>query len=311
VTVLRDPAARILFTAIAAAALAGRSGAEEITLDQVLVRAAAYVSDLHTKVSGIVAEETYLQQARDTRRHTTGANAGQQRALKSDLLLVRPPDVDRYIEFRDVFEVNGTAVRDRQERLTKLFLTPTQASVDQIKSIVDESARHNLGNVMRNVNTPMLPLHFLLPAVQKRFRFNRQKAGTPQLGAATDYPGRDAQMFAVPREAWVVSFRETTKPTLIRTEGGEDFPATGRYWIEAETGTVLLSELVMQDNSVSAIIDVSYQQDAQLGIRVPKEMRERYRTPEERVEGVAAYGRFRQFQVRTDQTIAKPPGGLQ
>jgi hypothetical protein len=285
--------------------------AQEVRLEQVLERAAAYVGHLHTQVSGIVAEETYLQQARASNRRTNGPVSDQKKTLKSDLLLVRPPDVDRYIEFRDVFEVNGIAVRDRQDRLMKLFLTPTQASVDQIKSIVDESARHNIGNVMRNVNTPMLSLHFLLPDMQKRFRFSRRRSGTPQLGAATDYPKRDAALFATPGDGWVVEFHETTKPTLIKTDGGESFPATGRYWIDPASGAVLLSELVLQNTDLTAIIDVSYQPEPTLGFRVPKEMRERYRTLEERVEGVAGYGRFRQFQVRTDQSIQKPPGGLQ
>src|SRR5262245_13322731 len=130
----------------AAAALPSRPSAQEITLEQVLARAGEYVLTLHSQVAGIVAEETYLQQAREVTRRTPGANTPQRKILKSDLLLVKPPDVDRYIEFRDVFEVNGIAVRDRQERLTKLFLTPTVDSANQIKAIADESARHNIGD---------------------------------------------------------------------------------------------------------------------------------------------------------------------
>jgi hypothetical protein len=297
---------------ISAAAVAPtRSSWQEPTLEQVLARAAAYVVKHYEKVSGIVAEETYQQDARDLQRGVNRPIAARQRTLKSDLLLVKPPDADRYVEFRDVFEVNGMGVRDRQERLTKLFLTPTQASVDQIKAIVNESARHNVGNVMRNVNTPMLSLHFLLPQAQKRFRFRQQRNGTPQLGTATEYPGRDASQFLVPAGAWILEYRETSKPTLVKTEGGADFPVTGRFWIEPVSGAVLLSEIVLRNTDLLAIIDVAYQPEPVLGIRVPMEMRERYRTPEERVEGVATYARFRQFQVKTDTNIVKPPGGLQ
>jgi hypothetical protein len=74
------------------------------------------------------------------------------------------------------------------------------------------------------------------------------------------------------------------------------------------TGAILLSELVMQNMDLTAIIDVSFQSEPLLGFRVPMEMRERYRGPVDRVEGIATYGRFRQFQVRTDQNIQKPPG---
>jgi hypothetical protein len=282
--------------------------AQEPTLDAVLARTAEYVQKFHSQVSGIVAEEIYLQQARDTRRRTNGPSSDTKRTLKSDLLLVRPPDGERYIEFRDVFEVNGMPVRDRQDRLSKLFLTPTQASVDQIKSIVDESARHNIGGVMRNVNTPMLSLHFLQPDVQPRFRFRRRKQGTPELSAATDFPGRNPAVFNPPAGAWAIEFKETRRPTLIRTDHGDDLPAIGRYWIDPVTGAVLMSELMLRNSEVTAIIDVSYLDEPTLGFRVPQEMRERYRTPSERVDGVASYSRFRQFQVKTAESIGKPPG---
>jgi hypothetical protein len=284
--------------------------AQEPTLPQVLARAGVYVLKLHTQLSGIVAEETYEQRARQTQRRTNGpgANAGQQKTLKSDLLLVRPPDVERYIEFRDVFEVNGTAVRDRRERLTKLFLTPTIDSANQIKAIADESARHNIGDVRRNINTPMLSLHFLLPHVQQRFRFRRTRPGAPELANATDFPRYNAEHFVVSGNAWVIEFNETGKPTLITTTNGADFPARGRFWIEPETGALLLSELVMRNEDLTAIIDVSFQAEQLLGFRVPMQMRERYRGALERVEGIATYGRFRQFQVKTDQNIQKPPG---
>lgn len=278
------------------------------SLEQVLARVATYVRELQTKVSGIVTQETYLQQARDARRQSGNGLSDTSRTLKSDLLLVRPPDADRYIEFRDVFEVNGTPVRDRQERLTKLFLTPTQASVDRIRDIAAESARHNLGDVMRTVNTPMLSLHFLLSQNQQRFRFRRQNAGTPQLAAATDFPRMDPKVFAPPNGTWIVEYRETARPTFVRGTEGRDFAATGRYWIEPATGVVLVSELVLNDDSVNTIINVSYQSELLSGFRLPIEMRERYRTPEQRVEGLATYDRFRQFQVTTSEVVGKPPG---
>jgi hypothetical protein len=63
---------------------------------------------------------------------------------------------------------------------------------------------------------------------------------------------------------------------------------------------------VMEGRDVEAVINVSYQSEPVLGFRVPLEMRERYRSHDERVEGVASYGRFRQFQVRTDEQIGTP-----
>src|SRR5687767_7907981 len=116
-----------------------RGATAEPSLDDVLARAAAYVTKFHEKLSGIVAEEHYHQEIKQLTSRTSGAEPFPQKKLVSDLLLVRPPDADRYVEFRDVFEVDGRAVRDRDQRLTKLFLTPTVGSVDQIRTIVDES----------------------------------------------------------------------------------------------------------------------------------------------------------------------------
>jgi len=85
----------------------------------------------------------------------------------------------------------------------------------------------------------------------------------------------------------------------------KDLPAKGRFWIEPATGRVLMSELVAQNRRLRATIDVSYQSEPLLGLLVPIEMREWYdnlRTGSH-IEAVATYGRFRQFQVNTDQTF--------
>jgi len=50
---------------------------------------------------------------------------------------------------------------------------------------------------------------------------------------------------------------------------------------------------------------VSYQSEPLLGFLVPIEMRERYdgRRDKSHIEGVATYGRFRQFHVNTTETF--------
>ena len=287
--------------------------AQEPSLEEVLSRAARYVADFHHKLSGIVAEERYTQQVQNTggfgRRNTEPALLPS-KTLGSDLLLVRPLNADRYVEFRDVFEVNGVAVRDRDERLTKLFLAPTAANMDQIAAVIEESARHNIGNIPRTINTPMLTLLFLQEHTQSRFRFRRSHDGGPSLGTKSNTT-RDPAVFRVTTEMWVIEFKERHKPTIVRTNARRDFPAAGRFWINPATGAVLMSELVMDSSDVSAVINVSYQSEPLLGFMVPIEMRERYRTRSERLEGIATYGKFRQFQVKTAEAIGKPPGTLQ
>src|SRR5262249_36082550 len=91
-------------------------------LDHVLKRAGAYVTEFQRLLSGVVAEESYVQDILEggassmTGRPQTRLGLTH-RDLKSDLLLVRPAGGDRWIQFRDVFEVDGKAVRDRSERL--------------------------------------------------------------------------------------------------------------------------------------------------------------------------------------------------
>ena len=105
----------------------------------------------------------------------------------------------------------------------------------------------------------------------------------------------------------MIEFRET-KTDLIKTDKGGDFPASGRFWIDPETGAVLMSELVMENADLTATIDVSYQSEPVLGLpRADRNARALPRRSDERVEGTATYARFRQFQVKTGETIVKPP----
>ena len=281
----------------------GAAQAAQPSLSSVLSRAGDYVTSFNRQLSGIVAEEYYVQEVR-----TKNANASTQlnrRQLRSDFLLVLPNGGERYVEFRDVFEVDGHPVRDRDERLTKLFLSPDR-NVDQMREIIEESARHNIGDdIPRNINTPMLPLQFLLPAQRSRFKFNRANRRRPDL-TGYDAPRGGTADFHVSNDVWVIEFEETQRGTIIRTNEGRDFPAAGRFWIEPDTGTVLMTELVMDRGSVKAVIDVSYESEPLLGFRVPLEMRERYFARSGRIEGVARYGKFRQFQVRTDENIQTP-----
>ena len=71
----------------------------------------------------------------------------------------------------DVFEVDGNPVRDRQERLTRLFNDSSAAGSDRMAAIINESARYNIGDIVRTVNTPLMPLLFLDPEHQPRFKF--------------------------------------------------------------------------------------------------------------------------------------------
>jgi VWFA-related protein len=299
-------------TALAVAATSGPLHGQEPSLATVMERVAGYATIFQRRLSNIVAEERYVQDVTHLNLAPGRFAAESHRELRSDVLLVQPSGTDRYVEFRDVFEVDGRPVRDRQDRLTTLFLEPTASAEARIQRINRESARYNIGNIERTINTPTLPLLFLLPQNQSRFRFTRSTRNAPALARSTSTPRNAASAsFTVPADAWVVDYEEVQRPTLIRTTQGLDLPARGRFWTDLGTGRVLMSELITEDPAVRATIDVGFQWDPIVGLMVPAEMRERYegRRDGAVIEGNASYGKVRQFQVRATERLASAEQG--
>ena len=215
-------------------------GTQEPPLAAVLTRATHYVDQLQQELSGVVMEERYEQRSRVPPQYAGQIPRIGRATLLSDYLLVQPRGSERHFGFRDVFAVNGRAVRDREQRLTELFLNRS-ASVDlRIEGIVADSARYNVGDVERNINTPTMALLFLSSAYKHRFDFRRGRDTATSLGI--DAPGRGLGL-------WVVDYEETGSTTVIRGQDDQRLPVRGRYWIEPATGRVFLSELVLDTDS--------------------------------------------------------------
>ena len=93
----------------AAAALDARPAAaagKDADLPIALARLFDYDQAYESQYSALVAEEEFQQVA------------GQKSIrLRSDFLLVKQESAEGWVSFRDVFEVNGTPVRDREDRL--------------------------------------------------------------------------------------------------------------------------------------------------------------------------------------------------
>ena len=257
-----------------------------------LDRASRYVESFQRNFGSVVAEERYEQTLRRVLGSSTtsvprGGGGPTQTVLVSDFLLVQVPG-EGWLPFRDVFERDGQQVRDRQDRLTTLFLKGTSRSTfDQARAIMDEGARYNIGNVSRNINVPTLPLPFLTAQHRQRFSFKVAKSDDNDPGA-------------------VIEFKETRRPSFITTTGGRDLPVSGKFWVDERDGTVLRTELHAVDTGVEAHITVTYELDAGTGLRVPMRMEERFRRARDPMEvrGVATYSRFRRFTVNTSEELA-------
>jgi hypothetical protein len=186
-----------------------------------------------------------------------------------------------WVAFRDVYDVNGKAVRDRDERLQKLFIDSPARAIEQARRIVAESSRYNLGSLQRDINVPTMALTYLRVANQSRSEF--------KIDGRKDVDG-------VP--AVVLAFKERASPTIVRSAGA-DVPASGRFWIEPETGRVLRSEISVADRRAGAKITVTYSAVPKLTVWVPTLMTEEY-TGAETIFAKATYSNFRQFGVTVD-----------
>jgi len=270
--------------------------AQSPSLETILDRAGRYVARFVDEFSSVVAEETYMQESIGNlpivipgNRGGGGipANPSRRREVKSDFLLVRV-GAD-WLPFRDVYEVEGQKIRDREGRLAKLFLQSTATAIEQAEQITKESARYNLGAMQRTINTPILSLLFLQLDSQKSFRYT--------LGKRAAVAGENV---------WIVEFKETGRPTFVRGLRNSDLPSSGRYWVDGETGRVVKTELQLDTPGIRAHVIVSFRHDEKFQIDVPFEMREQYLLDRGQVNATATYSHLRRFDVTSDETFHDP-----
>ena len=261
-------------------------------ISTVLARAGSYVGEFHRKLSRLMAEERYTQTWETLwSGPRKGSTPHGRRELRSDLLLVKPAGVDDWLQYRDVYEVDGKPVRDRGERLPELLGSRSDSAAALAERIRRESAEYNLGSIERDVNIPVLAMRFLSVENQPRFTFRR--ADDRSVAAARIAPD-EAGVFRVTTTMWAIDYEEVRHPTIIRTPANKDLPSRGRFWIDPDTGRVLITELRAGNKNVRGAIDVSYQSEPVLNLLVPVEMREEYVDRSgAHITGIATYGRFR------------------
>ena len=226
--------------------------------------------------SNVVAEETLVQETTIPRR---------KRTIKSDYLLVRYPGDTQWQSFRDVSEVDGKPVRDQQERLTKLFIEPSKSALRRAADLQSAGARYNLLDI-GTLNNPLLALAFLQDSYRERFRYN--------LAGIEKKLGPNVR---------TVQFQERKAPSLLKGNSNQDILSRGLLWIEEDTGRVVKTELRLGPQVSPISIITLYKFDEGLGINVPVEMQDWYPDGQGEIRGVATYGRFRRFQVKTDEEV--------
>ena len=280
----------------------GRASTPDASLVPILERAARYVVGYEESFRNVIAEEVYSQSVFVGMRYAP-LGSYRTRKTRADLVFVRLPADVPWSLFRDVFEVDGRRVRDRDRRLQLLFQHPSADALVQARRIVEESAHYNIGGAERTINFPTLPLVFLHPRNQSRFSF--VKGGQRWISGV---------------EALEIRFEEVARPTIVTTSSGEPLPAHGCFWIDSSRGVVLRSEVVFrfEPSLAEATVETEYQRQPSLGLWVPVVMKERYRNLPHAprsvfgapTEATARYSNFRQFTVTVeDGKAALEPGG--
>jgi len=284
---LTEAAATVVVSDGASKARVARSAKpspRDVEAQRLVARAANYVAGYEREYSMLVAEETYVQMTR-----------GNSQTIRSDLLLVRRENADGWVSFRDIFEVNGRAVRDRDDRLKRLFLDPGTDTQTQLALILSESARYNIGQVERNINVPLFAMKFL--EADQLWRCTFRVGGTQEVGGVVSTR---------------LEYQETGRPTLVRDNKVSDIAATGWFLIEPASGAITGSRMRLKSTNDGSFIEfeVKYVREATLGLWVPREMTEVYtRTGfasggnTVTLDALATYANFRRFQVKAETEI--------
>jgi VWFA-related protein len=273
----------------------------EPPLATILARAGAYVSRYGESFRNLVADEAYRQA-----EYWPAGDLSPRRVcnLRSDVVFVPLPGAIPWGTFRDVYSVDGEKVRDRNQRLERLFAKPGSSAYEQAKVILGEGARYNLGEHSdRTINVPTLGLLFLLPENQARLAFTRK-------GTKTIAGFRTVEL----------AFEEKARPTLVRDRRNADVAATGRFWIDPVSGAVWQTRIEYDIEKskrttdrelwATGVVVTEFRREPALDILVPDKMADWYRVGAGRyLEGRASYTNYRHFQVEANWEVTDTKPG--
>lgn len=246
--------------------------AQSVDFNVLRSRVARSARRLITQLSDVVTEEEYDQRF---------INSSRKRHLKSDFLLVAyPGQKELVMVFRDVREVDGKPVRDKDDRITKLFIEPFNNAIRRAQDIHRDGLRHSVAN--GRLMDPLQVIAYLQSEYQGGFKFS--------LGDRASNLGPDIREISL-------------TPTPARGKIAK--PA--RAWVSETTGEVVKTELRSGFGARAEFTITTFGQDPVLKIRVPLEMKDELpRIGGDDFFGTAKYSNFRRFEVRTEAEVQVP-----
>ena len=239
----------------------------------------AYVERFEQEASALVAEEHYTQVVENGLFPTTTT---QKRVLRSDFVLVKPSEAGPWLGYRDVFEVDGKEVRERDTRLLQILETTAPDSLARAQRMADEGARFNLGPP-RTLNVPTMPMQLLAARHADRIRLRVAR------------PLKDGTGHVV------LSVEERTRPTLVRTPEGEDVFCRGEIVVRPD-GAVVAAMLAFRfdpraSRGVEFKMNVHYVEVPGIPVLLPLAMSEVIPIQYGSGTGEAHYSNYRRFQT--------------
>jgi hypothetical protein len=217
-----------------------------------------YVLRYSENLSTIAAEEEYTQRQLEA---THGS-----RRLRSDIVLIGHKG-GSISAFRDPFAMDGNPIRERDDRLLKLFDSAMVAAAHaQATAWTDEAVRHYMSPNLRLLDLPTLALDYFRP-------LNHDAAEFLVEGVRNQNGVQVATL----------GFKAHGRSDVVLTPEGAT--TEGRAWVEVATGTIRQTELVVNGKNFSLVATTKYSLDAGLGIWVPTEL-------VQRVEITSAAGGF-------------------
>src|SRR5688500_2500095 len=259
-------------------------------LARVVADASAWSARFEQGLSGLLFREKYLETIDGGSPATQGTisrvSGRRERLTEANVFLLRADSTGEFVLFRDVYISDGREVADHTARLERLLTDGSAQSVEQARRLTDASARHNIGRVNRNINTPTMAFRYLEATRSGGVQFTR--AG-------------DATVNGLPTA--IAEFEGVGSPTLVRGAGGSDVPARGRYWIPPGSGAVVRAHVDFAGKDVSGRIEIDLMLHEKLAAWVPQEMTEVWRAYGQRTTGLAQYDRYQRLSVSTGEII--------
>ena len=234
-----------------------------------------YVADYEKNFAFIVADEWYQQVQRDQ-----DGRIQLDRVLKSEVFLTFLEADGEWIAVRDVMEVDGKPVTNR-DRLRDLLAKGGQFR-GIAKQVIESNARYNIGSVSRNFNEPTLPLLLFETRRASSVEFDKKKVS------------REG-----PLTIATLSFSEREPGTIVGGPRGPA-PAKGTFVIDAANGTVRETTFEIKHSDIRASLKTQYERDPKLDLWLPATFIERYertRDLKEVIECEAKYSNYRRFET--------------